>query len=470
MNRKLQIFLHVVADIVSSSGAWLLFFLYRKHIVEAVKHGYDIPVNNDLKLYAGLIFIPVMWLFVYAGSGYYRNIFRRSRLREVERTLITGILGSLVIFFLLILDDSVGNYRDYYKSLFVYFSLHCGITLVMRLLVVSRTIYNIQNRKWGYKTLLIGNGVNASKLYQELCAAKKSEGFFLVGYISGNNTEQSLMADLTCLGSISEVSSIIRQYGVEDVIICLDDEEHEKVPGLVDQIQNEKVHLKIMPDSYGMVLGMVKMNNILGAMLVEVDFEVMPQWQKTAKRFFDIIISMIAILIGLPVYLLIGILIKIDSKGPIFFRQERIGFKGKPFYIFKFRSMRTDAELAGPQLSSETDPRRTRIGSVLRKSRLDELPQFINVLIGDMSVVGPRPERQFFIDQIVKKAPYYVRLHRIKPGITSWGQVKFGYAENVDEMVERMKYDILYLENMSLGLDIKIMIYTALIMIQGRGK
>jgi exopolysaccharide biosynthesis polyprenyl glycosylphosphotransferase len=257
---------------------------------------------------------------------------------------------------------------------------------------------------------------------------------------------------------------------VEDVIICLDDEEHEKVPGLVDQIQNEKVHLKIMPDSYGMVLGMVKMNNILGAMLVEVDFEVMPQWQKTAKRFFDIIISMIAILIGLPVYLIIGILIKIDSKGPIFFRQERIGFKGKPFYIFKFRSMRTDAELAGPQLSSETDPRRTRIGSVLRKSRLDELPQFINVLIGDMSVVGPRPERQFFIDQIVKKAPYYVRLHRIKPGITSWGQVKFGYAENVDEMVERMKYDILYLENMSLGLDIKIMIYTALIMIQGRGK
>jgi lipopolysaccharide/colanic/teichoic acid biosynthesis glycosyltransferase len=132
--------------------------------------------------------------------------------------------------------------------------------------------------------------------------------------------------------------------------------------------------------------------------------------------------------------------------------------------------MRTDAELSGPQLSSETDPRRTRVGQFLRKSRLDELPQFINVLAGDMSVVGPRPERQYFIDQIVKKAPYYLRLHRIKPGITSWGQVKFGYAENVDEMIERMKYDILYLENMSLGLDIKIMIYTALIMIQRRGK
>ncbi len=470
MNKRLQIFLHVVADILSASGAWLLFFLYRKHVVEAVKHGYDIPVNHDLKLYAGLIFIPAMWLIIYAGTGYYRKIFRRSRLREVEQTFITGILGSLFIFFLLILDDSVGDYHDYYKSLLVYFTLHSSITLTLRLLIVSRTIFKIQHRKWGYKTLLIGNGTNAAKLYQELNAAKKSEGFFILGYIAGSPAKQGLMDDLPYLGNFNEVSTIISQYQVEDVIICLDDEEHNQVPVLVDQIQNEKVHLKILPDSYGMVLGIVKMNNILGAMLVEVDFEVMPQWQKTAKRIFDIIISLIAILIGLPIFIIIGILIKIDSKGPVFFRQERIGFKGKPFNIYKFRSMRTDAEISGPQLSSETDPRRTRVGQFLRKSRLDELPQFINVLAGDMSVVGPRPERQFFIDQIVKKAPYYLRLHRIKPGITSWGQVKFGYAENVDEMIERMKYDILYLENMSLGLDIKIMIYTALIMIQRRGK
>jgi exopolysaccharide biosynthesis polyprenyl glycosylphosphotransferase len=196
----------------------------------------------------------------------------------------------------------------------------------------------------------------------------------------------------------------------------------------------------------------------------------MPQWQKTAKRAFDIALSLIALIIGIPLYVLIAVAIKTDSRGPVFFRQERIGFKGKPFQIFKFRSMHTDAEHSGPQLSSEKDPRRTKVGGFLRKTRLDELPQFINVLTGDMSIVGPRPERQFFIEQIVKKAPYYVRLHRIKPGITSWGQVKFGYAENVDEMIERMKYDILYLENMSLGLDIKIMIYTGLIMIQGRGK
>jgi exopolysaccharide biosynthesis polyprenyl glycosylphosphotransferase len=470
MNRRLQISLHVIADVVSAAAAWLLFFLYRKHVVEAVKHGYDIPVNHDLKLYAGLMGIPLMWLLVYAGSGYYKEIFRRSRLREVERTAVTGIFGSLVIFFLLILDDSVGDYKDYYKSLLVYFCLHTGITLLFRLLVVSRTIYMIQHRKWGYKTLLVGHGSNAAKLFRELTMAKKSEGFFIEGYIAGKKKSNEFMDNLPCLGNKEEISSVIEKHAIEDVIICLDDEEHDWVPGLVDQIQNEKVHLKILPDSYGMVLGMVKMNNILGAMLVEVDFEVMPQWQKTAKRIFDIAISLIALVIGLPLFVLIGIAIKMDSRGPVFFRQERVGFKGKLFQIYKFRSMKKDAEFAGPQLSSENDPRRTRVGTFLRKSRLDELPQFINVLLGDMSIVGPRPERQFFIDQIVKKAPYYVRLHRIKPGITSWGQVKFGYAENVDEMVERMKYDILYLENMSLGLDIKIMIYTALIMIQGRGK
>jgi exopolysaccharide biosynthesis polyprenyl glycosylphosphotransferase len=219
-----------------------------------------------------------------------------------------------------------------------------------------------------------------------------------------------------------------------------------------------------------MVVGLVKMNNILGAILLEVDFEVMPAWQKSAKRLFDIFFSLFALLLTLPFMLLVAAFIRLSSPGPVFYRQERIGFKGQPFNIIKFRTMRQDAEQNGPRLSSAADPRITPIGRLLRKTRLDELPQFFNVLNGEMSVVGPRPERQFFIDQIMLKAPYYRRLHRVKPGITSWGQVKFGYAENVDEMVERLRYDMLYLENMSIGLDIRIMIYTVLIMVQGRGK
>ena len=470
MNKRLRIFLYLLSDFISAGAAWWLFFNYRKHVVEASKHGYDIPVNYDVKLWIGLMLIPVFWLILYSITGFYKEIFRRSRLRDFQNTFTVSIIGVLILFFSLLLDDSVGNYRDYYVSLSTLFALHFGITFTGRLIITSNTIHRIQNRIWNYKTLIVGSGSKSLKLYQELQTARKSEGFQILGYLSGFGNDELSAFGLRNFGEWSKLPEIVRDNQIEDVIICMEDEDHDKVADIVDLVQNEDVHLKVAPDSYGLILGMVKMNNILGAMLVEVDFEVMPQWQKTAKRIFDIVFSLFGLILTLPIFIIVAIAIKLDSKGSVFYRQERIGYKATPFMILKFRSMRTDAEAQGPKLSAENDDRRTKVGIFLRKSRLDELPQFLNVLRGDMSIVGPRPERQFFIDQILVKAPYYQRLHRIKPGITSWGQVKFGYAENVEQMVERMKYDILYLENMSLGLDIKIMIYTALIMIQGRGK
>ena len=196
----------------------------------------------------------------------------------------------------------------------------------------------------------------------------------------------------------------------------------------------------------------------------------MEEWQYSVKRLMDILLSLLALVLLSPVFLVTAIIVKCTSPGPIFYAQERIGYRGKPFKMHKFRSMYVDAEASGPALSSDDDPRITPFGRIMRKYRLDEIPQFYNVLKGTMSLVGPRPERQYFIDKIVERAPEYMLLHKVKPGITSWGQVKYGYAENVDEMVERLRYDLLYLENMSLATDIKILLYTVLIIFQGRGK
>jgi lipopolysaccharide/colanic/teichoic acid biosynthesis glycosyltransferase len=193
-------------------------------------------------------------------------------------------------------------------------------------------------------------------------------------------------------------------------------------------------------------------------------------WQRITKRIFDVVASLMVIIIFSPLYIFTAIMVKMSSPGPVFYRQERIGKHGVPFNMLKFRSMYVDSESAGPQLSKDNDPRITPWGRFMRKTRLDEIPQFFTVLKGDMSIVGYRPERQFYIDQIVQRVPHYLMLLKIKPGITSWGEVKFGYASNVDEMVERLKYDILYIENMNLAIDIKILIYTVLIVVQGRGK
>ena len=308
-------------------------------------------------------------------------------------------------------------------------------------------------------------------IHAEIEAMEKSPGNRFVGFVNVNGGDQLLTSvGLTRLGKWNELGSLIGQHAIEEVIIAVDSSEHAHISKIMNELEGTSVRIKIIPDMYDILSGSVKMTSIFGAPLIEVNPQIMPAWQFSLKRVMDICASSLALLILTPVYLVLAIAVQFSSKGPIFFRQERIGKHGRPFRIIKFRSMYSDAERDGPQLSSAKDPRITPIGRWMRRTRMDELPQFWNVLKGDMSLVGPRPERQHFIEAITEVAPHYRHLHKVRPGITSWGQVKFGYAENVEQMVRRLKYDILYIENMSLAVDLKILAYTVLIILKGDGK
>ena len=473
MNKRLQVAKYIFFDLLSSALAWSIFFYYRKIYVESEKFG-KIPEHVITeKFWTGIVIIPLSWLLIYFIIGNYKDIYRKSRLAEFLNTLMSSIIGVIALFFISILDDEVKNYKSYYQLFFTLLGLHFGLTVFFRLILSSITNKRIHQRKIGFKTILVGSNSNALKLHEEIESLKMGIGNQFIGFVhvdTKNGFSEELSKKLPHLGEFTEIREIVMKHQAEEIIIAIETTEHEYITQIINALSGLGVLIKIIPDMYDILSGSVKMNSIFGAPLIVVNKEIMPDWQTSLKRIFDVVLSVFVLIFFSWLYLLLAIGVKLSSKGPIFYWHERVGLHGNPFRIFKFRSMFIDAEKHGPALSSTFDPRITPFGRFLRKSRLDEIPQFYNVLIGDMSIVGPRPERQFFIDQIVKIAPNYKHLHKVRPGITSWGQVKYGYAENVEQMVQRLKYDILYIENMSLLVDFKIMIYTVLIIFQGRGK
>lgn len=454
----------ILLDWMAATLSWGLFFFSRKLVIE------NQPFVANQAFTIGLLVVPLIWLLIYTVQGTYLDVLRLHRLRIVLLSLQATILGVVLLFFTLLIDDEVTVYADYYQSIFLLFIIHFSLSLLFRWILVQYWVHQIHQGTLGFSTLLIGGSAKAIQLMEELEQLPKGIGVKWLGFVNLNGVDRLPEKHIPYLGHADELEVILKKHQPQEVIVAIESSEHERLKSILALIDNGDTRIKIIPDMFDILSGSVKMTNIYGALLTEVNTDPMPGWQKIVKRLLDVVFSLVALILLIPFYLFLAIWVKTTSKGPIFYTQERVGLKGKVFRIIKFRTMYTDAEKLGPQLSRENDPRITSAGRIMRKMRWDEFPQFWNVLVGEMSLVGPRPERQFFIDQIKKIEPQFNHLTQVRPGLTSWGQVKFGYAENVEQMLRRMKFDLLYLRNRSLGLDFKILLYTVIIIFKGTGK
>ncbi len=465
MDKRRLVLKYILFDSLAAFIVWVLFMLFRKIVNDGLLfEGLRVLIPN-YNFFTSLSIFPFSCLFVHYLSGFYLQPHKQSILTSVLTTLASSAIISIVIFFVLMLDDVVVSYEYYYYSLLVLFGLLFSITYGLRAFVNSQVRYNYRTKRWTSNTLIIGTGTNAQKIANEL--EKNAEQNTFVGFVSIN--QRVVVPQDKVLGSMQQITAIIENKRIQEAIVVLDNADEQQLFSIINSLYRYNVEIQFTPRLYEILTGSVRINRLDMSPFVSITNSSMSDWEASVKRFFDILLSSVALIIVSPFLFYFMFRIKRDSKGPIFYRQERIGRYGKPFDILKFRTMYVGSENGTPRLSSANDDRITPVGRILRKYRIDEIPQFWNIIKGDMSLVGPRPERKYYINRIIEEAPYYCLLYKIRPGLTSWGPIKIGYSDSIEKMIERLNYDIIYLDNMSLLTDLKILIYTLEIIFKGKG-
>lgn len=461
----------IITDYIAVTIAVLLFNIARyEWFVNSQDFASLSWFLSNRTIILGQIVFPLMMIGIYYLSGAYYNVLMRSRLDDIVNTIFTNAIGSVLIYFTILIDDIVDDKSEFYTMLGTLWLLLTLLVGSERLLLTTLLMRSMRSHKLGYNTLIIGVSQAAVEMVGRINSAPKTNGLKIIGYVDpcgDNQLPRNL--DLPVY-DILNLGEIIREKNVLKLIVMPHRDGLHATMRLINSLFPYGRSILVSPLLLRVISGKTTFDDIKGEPLVDVSQPHISPSTASCKRAADLVLSILALAVLSPLLLTIALAIKIKSpKGGVLYFQERVGYRKKKFNIIKFRTMCPDAEENGPALSSPDDPRITPIGHFLRKYRLDELPQFWNVIRGEMSIVGPRPEREYYISRIVKEVPYYSMIHNVRPGITSWGMVKYGYATTVEQMIDRLQYDLVYIENISLGVDMKIILYTVKTVFKGRG-
>ncbi len=463
MNKKLEKILIITVDFITIYTAGYLYFVFR------VESGlFSFSIRPDFLITSYILYL--YWFFIFLFVGMYKTWFAASRFDELSTLFKSSFIGIFILFFAIYIDDSLHGISSGSRILIlIYWGMFLTFVGSGRLLVrfvQRRLLINGVGRK---NSLIVGFNSKAKEVLEQI-ESHRALGFDVSGFVAVE--EKNIGKEykgVKVIGSTESLIKYIDDYSIEEVIIALNKKNDDILIDLLGKCSSKKVGLKIVPGLYEILSGQARTSQLYGIPLIDLMPEIMPEWEKKVKRLMDIIVSLLTLTVSLPICVIFGIAIKLDSKGPVFFRQTRCGINGKIFKIYKFRSMYNDAEKkSGPVWSQKNDPRITRVGKIIRKLRIDEIPQMINVLKGQMSMVGPRPERPFFVEKLSEDIPYYKRRLKVRPGITGWAQIKHKYDENIEDVKIKLKYDLFYIENMSLRMDLKILFRTIFVVLLGQ--